>query len=106
MHEHSRLVKSENTDLDKSYAHIHKITMGLEGRVSSLGGAGRDYAGGDDIFEDDKISVSDFRFLPQMAATCKMRWAQLLQISAGFCSSALPSSHLLCPRQASAASFA
>ena len=66
MHEHSRLVKSENTDLDKSYAHIHKITMGLEGRVSSLGGAGRDYAGGDDIFEDDKISVSDFRFLPQM----------------------------------------
>ena len=26
-----------------------------------------------------------------MAATCKMRWAQLSHISAGFCSSALPS---------------
>jgi len=53
MHEHSRQVKSGDKDLDKSYAHIHKITMGLEGRVSSLGGAGQDYAGGVDIFGDD-----------------------------------------------------
>jgi len=46
--------------------YIHRETMGLGGGVSSLVDEGPNFEGGGEIFGDDEISVSNFRFLPQI----------------------------------------